>query len=317
MTNESLLLNFVVPTTIIDALPSADISWLKNVIVIAKGSSEGIFDATTKAEVTSHTDAKAFELLSSGMSKITLCVAETLESAKTLLDADTTHRTLTVLVDPAFTDITTALGWTRDYVLGWQTKTKESAKSAAAASDVCAFYDAADSDGIIMYRAFGQFLSQNGWSNLQLTRLDDSDQYGITDLGEADELFDAKVSFAMTDPEYKTCLALFAAGGKTIAAPYLLKQAKIQTQGLFVQYLSLRQPNYTLREAGLIESYLNSNLNEIFIQTNLLNALTITVDLDSSLNDWQVLGQLSVEKPKAIWRMGLNFYQDILGGING
>jgi len=316
MANESLLLNFVVPTTIQDVLPSADLSWLKDVVVIAKGNEAGIYDVRKKEDVTSKTTSKAYELLDSGMSKITLCIAASLDAAKEALDADKTHRYLTVLIDPAFDDITTALGWTRDYVLGWSTKDKENAKTAAKGKDVVAFNDPMDGDGILMYRAFGQFLSQNTWKNMQLTRLDDSDQFGITNLGDANELFDAGVSFAITDPEYKTCLALFAAGGKTIVAPYILKQAKIQTQSLFVQYLSLRNPAYTVREAGLIESYLNSNLNQLLVQTNDVEELRITVDLDSALDDWYVLGTLQVARPRAIWRMKMDFYQDILGGTN-
>lgn len=317
MANESLLLNFVVPTTIRDVLPSADLSWLKDAVVIVQGDNPGLYDVVKKEDVTSRTTSKCFELLDSGMSKFTLCVAATLEAAKALLDADQTRRYLTVLIDPAFESITDALGWTRDFVMGWSTKDKSLAIAGAAGNDVCVFYDPKDEDGILMYRAFGQFLSQNSWKNMQLTRLDDSDQFGVTDMGTAEELFAAGVSFAITDPEYKTCLALFAAGGKTIVSPYVMKQAKIQTQSLFVQYLSLRNPNYTIREAGLIESYLNSNLDQLLVQTSDVEELRITVDLDSSLNDWYVLGTLEVKRPRAIWRMKLTFYQDIIGGVNG
>lgn len=246
------------------------------------------------------------------MNMITVVAAASLEAAKNLLDADITHRYLTVLIDPSFDDITEAMSWTRGYILGWATADKVKAKAVAAGDNCCAFYDAVDVNGILMFRAFGQFLSQNGWKNMQLARLDDSDLFGITNLGEADELFDAGVSFAITDPEYKTSLALFAAGRKTIAAPYILQQAKIQSQSLFVQYLNLRNPAYTVREAGLIESYMLNNLTDIFIAGGLTDQLTISVDLDASLNDWYVVGTLQVKRPRAIWRMRLDFYQDII-----
>jgi len=319
MANESLLLNFVVPTTIKEAAPSADLSWLKNVMVIAQpkagSSASGIVDYTSIAAVKTDTDSKCFELMEMGMKKISICYGATLADAKALLDADTTHRYMTVLIDPVFTDITAALAWTRDYVLGWQSSTKADAKVAAAAKDVCAFNDTADTNGILMYRSFGLFLSQNSWKDLQLARLDDSNTYGITDMGVANELFDAGVSFAITDPEYKTCLALFAAGGKTITAPYIARQAKIQTQSLFVQYLSLRNPKWTKREAGMIESYLNNQVDQIFVQTGLVNQLRLVVDLDTTEGDWYVAGVLEIEKPKAIWRMKLDFYQDIIEGV--
>lgn len=54
MANESLLLNFVVPTTIRNVLPSADLSWLKKVMVIVKPKDSvepGITDCTNKAAV--------------------------------------------------------------------------------------------------------------------------------------------------------------------------------------------------------------------------------------------------------------------------
>lgn len=317
--NESLLLNFVVPTTIRDVTPSADLSWLKNVMVIAKPKSgasvEGIKDYTSIAAIKEDTDSKCFELMEMGMNKISVCYGATLAAAKAVLDADSSHRYMTVLVDPAFDDITEALSWVRDYVLGWQSSTKADAIAAATAKDVCAFNDPNDTAGILMYRSFGLFLSQNTWKDLQLARLDDTNAYGITDLGTANELFAAGVSFALTDQEYKTCLALFAAGGKTITAPYILRQAKIQTQSLFVQYLSLRNPKWTRREAGMIESYLNNNLDQIFVQTGLVNELRLVVDLDVTEGDWYVAGVLQVEKPKAIWRMKLDFYQDIVEGV--
>lgn len=315
MANESLLLNFVVPTTIQDVLPSADLSWLKHVMVIVKPKENvenGITDCVKKSEITDITDSKCFELLDSGLNLITLVAADTLENAKTLLDNDTEHRYLTILVDPAFEDITNALAWTREYVMGWSTNDKTKAKSAASGKDVCCFFDEADVNGILMYRAFGQFLSGNTWKDCQLARLDDSDQFGVKDLGVANELFDAGVSFAITDPEYKTSLALFAAGKFTITAPYILKQAKIQSQGLFIQYLNLRNPKYTVREAGLIENYLNTNMQEIFVTSGLTEELNISVDLDSSLNDWYVIGTMEMKRPRAIWRMKLTFFQDII-----
>lgn len=319
MSNESLLLNFVVPTTIKEAVPSADLSWLKNVMVIAKpksgSSASGIVDYTSIATIKTDTDSKCFELMEMGMSKISICYGSSLEEAKALLDADSAHRYMTLIIDPVFDDISDAMEWTRDYVLGWQSSTKADAVAAAAAKDVCAFYDATDTNGILMYRAFGLFLSQNTWKDMQLARLDDSNLYGVTDMGTANELFAAGVSFALTDQEYKTCLALFAAGKKTITAPYILRQAKIQTQSLFVQYLALRNPKWTKREAGMIESYLNNNLNQIFIQTKLVNELRLIVDLDTTEGDWYVAGVLQVEKPKAIWRMKLDFYQDIIEGV--
>lgn len=315
MANESLLLNFVVPTTIQDVLPSADLSWLKRVMVIVKPKESvqaGITDCVNKGAVTAITDSACYELLDSGMGTISLVAADTLSAAKDLLDADKEHRYLTVLIDPAFDDVTEALSWTRPFVMGWSTSDKAKAKSAAAGKDVCCFYDEVDTLGILMYRAFGQMLSKNVWKDCQLTRLDDSDQFGITDLGTAEELFAAGVSFAITDPEYKTSLALFAAGGFTITAPYILKQAKIQGQSLFVQYLNLRNPKYTVREAGLIENYMNKNMADIFVTSGLTEALNITVDLDSSLDDWYVLGTMEMRRPRAIWRMKLTFYQDIL-----
>lgn len=320
MANESLLLNFVVPTTIRDVLPSADLSWIKNVVVLCDAvGTAGVYEATSVAEVTAKTQSSCYEMLNHGVSKIILATGATAAAAlvNLLADTDVSHRYYTVLVDPGLSDALTVDLSALDVVKGFSTNVVSTAKTLAAGDKTCAFYDPEDEDGILMYRAFATILSDSQWKNHQLERLDDTGIFGITDLGDANDLFDSKVSFALTDPEFKTCLALMAAGKYTITSPYLLMTVKVLTQSLFAQYLSLRNPSFTIREAGLIESYLNNNLDQALIQNGQIEELKITVDLDETLEDWFVQGTLEVRRPRAIWRMRLDFYQDIIGGTNG
>ncbi len=68
-----------------------------------------------------------------------------------------------------------------------------------------------------MFFAFGKLLSnQVNWTNQQYIPMPVEDD--VDELGEANALFDAKVSFVLTDDEFSNRLALFACGGRQASA---------------------------------------------------------------------------------------------------
>jgi hypothetical protein len=73
-----------------------------------------------------------------------------------------------------------------------------------------------------MFYAFGKLLSnQLNWLNQQFITMPVADD--VDEAGEAESLFDSKVSFVLSDDDYGNRLALFAVGGKAIVAPYIFK----------------------------------------------------------------------------------------------
>lgn len=164
----------------------------------------------------------------------------------------------------------------------------------------CFFANSTNKAKNMMY-AFGKLLSNSsGWLNQQYITMPFDDE--VDTLGEAESLFDDKVSFVLNDDEFGKRLGLFAVGSKAIVAPYILKNLRIDIQSAALTWISANQPSYTLKEASLLETRLREDvLNEDYIQTGLIEAGTISIGL---LNDnFVATGEINVAEPKALWRV--------------
>ncbi len=171
---------------------------------------------------------------------------------------------------------------------------------AAIENRVAFFYD--DANGAkSMFYAFGKLLSNaSNWRNQQYITMPVDD--GVATLGDAESLFDDKISFVISDDEFGTRLALFAVGGKAIVAPYILKNLRVDLQSSALTWISGNQPQYTIKEASLLETRLQQDvINEDYILRNLITAGTIAISL---VNDnFVATGSINVAEPKALWRV--------------
>lgn len=152
-----------------------------------------------------------------------------------------------------------------------------------------------------MAYAFGKLLSNPvNWTNQQYISMPYND--GIDELGEANSLFDDKASFVINDDEFSNRLALFVAGGKAIIAPYITKNLIIDLQSAAVTWISGNQPQYTMKEAALLETRLQEDvINTRYIATNWITAGTIEITLVQS--NFVASGAINVSEPKALWRV--------------
>src|SRR5690606_31122713 len=124
---------------------------------------------------------------------------------------------------------------------------------------------------------------------------------GVDELGEANALFDDKVSFVIHDDEFGNRLALFAVQGKAIVAPYILKNLRIDLQSRALQWISQNMPQYTLKEASLLETRLQEDVIQSYIDRAWIESGTVIISLVQS--NFVANGAISVPQPKALWRV--------------
>lgn len=165
----------------------------------------------------------------------------------------------------------------------------------------CAFYYDDTNGAKNMFYAFGKLLSNaSSWNNQQYITMPFDDL--IDTLGEANSLFDDRISFVLADDEFGKRLGLFACGGKAIVAPYIIKNLRIDLQSAALSWISGNQPAYTIKEATLLENRLREDvIVEDYIETGLISDGTISITLED--DNFVATGDINVAEPKALWRV--------------
>lgn len=190
---------------------------------------------------------------------------------------------------------------TFDGVVGYSSDDEDFCADQAVIENRACFFTNSTNKAKNMTYAFGKLLSdQSNWLNQQYIQMPVSDDVGT--LGDANSLFDNKVSFVLEDDEFGKRLGLFAAGGKAIVAPYILKNLKIDLQSAALTWISGNQPQYTLKEASLLENRLQQDvITDDYINRNLITAGTVAITLVNS--NFVATGAINVSEPKALWRV--------------
>lgn len=165
----------------------------------------------------------------------------------------------------------------------------------------CAFFTKAANGAKNMCFAFGSLLANpSNWLNQQYITMPVNDD--VAELGDANSLFDDKVSFVISDDEFGTRLALFSVQGKAIIAPYILKNLRIDLQSTALQWISQNQPQYTIKEASLLENRLQLDvINAKYIALGWIESGTVEISLVQS--NFVANGSIEVPQPKALWRV--------------
>lgn len=162
-----------------------------------------------------------------------------------------------------------------------------------------AFHTTSGNKAKNMMYAFGKLLSNPlNWLNQQYIEMPFADD--IDNLGEAENLFDKKISFVIEDDEFGKRLSLFACGGKAITAPYIVKNLEIDIQSKGLQYVSGNMPDYTNTQAALLEDELQKVIDS-YISRALLAAGKIEVKLEQ--DNFVASGYINISEPKALWRI--------------
>lgn len=170
----------------------------------------------------------------------------------------------------------------------------------AAIENRCAFFAKSGEVAKNMFFAFGKLLSNSlSWSNQQYITMPASDD--VSTLGDANALFDDKISFVISDSEFGTRLALFACGGKAIAAPYIKRNLEIDMQSKALTFISGNQPGYTLKAATLLEDELQKVIDLYVDDRQWIEAGEVDVRLEQA--NFIASGYINISEPKAMWRI--------------
>lgn len=170
----------------------------------------------------------------------------------------------------------------------------------AAKEDRCAFYTSGSNGAENMAYAFGKLLSNAlNWNNQQYIEMPLADD--VDSLGEAENLFDSRISFVISDAEFGDRLGFFVAGGRAITAPYILKNLRVDIQSRTLQYISANQPDYTLKEASLLETALQEDVIELYITRTWITAGIISIGIEQE--NFVASGDINVSEPRALWRV--------------
>lgn len=273
-------------------------------------SVEFLDTGTAGAEVVTVTDKKISVSMEGGVSTATQLktAIDASSAAMALIDAVTVAAGQGASAQAAFAEDFLENGTglevgTFDGVVGFSSADTDVCQAFGANENRCGFYGDSTNKAKNMFYAFGKLLSNSSnWTNQQYISMPYDD--GVDTLGEANSLFDDKVSFVLNDTELGNRLALFAVGGKAIVAPYIGKNLRVDLQSAALSWIAANQPAYTLTNAALLEGRLQDDvIQKKYIDPPLkwITAGTIAVKLIE--DNFVASGFIDIAEPKALWRL--------------
>lgn len=298
-----ILLDYFFPIAAITPTAQASTAFLKQVLVVVKpkgGVTPGTITlATAMSGVAALTDnAEAQQLFNAGMSRVYVLPVATLD-LDDILEASSDFFTVLISSDFSNADVTGADFGTFAGVIGVSSTDATFLEAQAAIERRAAFHTTTGNKAKNMFFAFGKMLANSlSWRNQQYIAMPFADD--VDTLGEANNLFDKKINFVISDSEYGNRLGLFAAGGKAIVSPYVLKNLQIDLQSRALTYISANQPAYTKKQAALIEDELDQVV-KAYISDQWIEEGDVQVDLRE--DNFIAAGEIVVTEPKALWRI--------------
>ena len=302
----NILLDYLFPITSIVPTPQASTAFLKQVLAIVKPKVGATEDTPTLCVTKSAVDAfsttntEVDELFNAGMNRVYVMASDDLTHVGDDIEG-MENDFYTILISSDFTDAeidALDLGEFKGVV---GTASTDDAKNAtrAAVENRLAMHSGSTNKAKNMFYAFGSLLSNAlTWSNQQYITMPYADD--VATKGAAEALFDDKISFVISDAQYGNRLALLAAGGKPIVAPYIVKNMQIDIQSKALSYISGNQPAYTKVQAALLEDELQK-VPASYIARGLIEDGKVEVKLEQS--DFVASGYINIAPPSALWRI--------------
>ncbi len=304
-----ILLDYAFPISVVTPTPAASTAFLKQVGLVclpkaevSPGSVTACTSMTAVGELTDNEEAQ--ELFDAGMTKVFIVLADDLDLEE-IMDANA-NEFYTLLISSDFDETDLGENFADlevggfDGVVGFANDDGTVCSNFAAIENRCAFYAKTATGAKNMCYAFGKLLSNtSNWLNQQYVTMPESDDVEL--LGDANTFFDDKVSFVIEDEEFGNRLGLFAAGGKAIVAPYILKNLRVDLQSTALTWISANQPQYTIKEAALLENRLQESVINSYIERKWIDDGLIEIGLEEA--NFVAAGEVDVAEPKALWRV--------------
>lgn len=297
-----ILLDYFMPISSITPTAQASTSFLKQALVLVKpkvGVQATIVQATSMSTITPLTDnTEAQQLFNAGMNRVFVLPTPTLD-IDTILAAASDFFTILVSSDFTDGDITAADFGAFKGVIGVSSVTESFLTTQAAIEKRIAMHTTTGTKAKNLFFAVGSLLANAAkWKNQQYIAMPFADD--VDELGEANNLFDKKISFVISDSEYGNRLGLLTAGGKAVVAPYVIRNIQIDMQSRGLSYISANQPNYTLKHAALMEDELDKVV-KAYIEDGSIEDGDVQVTLLQ--DNFVASGNIIVTEPKALWRI--------------
>ena len=300
----NILLDYFFPITAISPTPAASTAYLKQVCIIVTPKAAvptGIATLCTSmvgvAALTDNTEAQ--QLFDAGMSRVYVMPADDLDLADALVDYGSDFFTVLISSDFVDADVTAMTLGTFKGVVGVSSDSDVFLAVQSVIENRAAFHTTTGNKAKNMFYAFGKLLSNSlNWTNQQYITMPVADD--VATLGDANALFDDKISFVINDSEFGKRLGLFAAGSKAIVAPYITRNLEIDLQSRALSYISGNQPGYTKTQAALLEDELQKVVTS-FIDRQWIEAGTVEVKLEQE--NFVASGYINISEPKALWRI--------------
>lgn len=300
----NILLDYFFPITAISPTPEASTAYLKQVCIIVTPKAAvptGIATLCTSmvgvAALTDNTEAQ--QLFDAGMSRVYVMPADDLDLADALVDYGSDFFTVLISSDFVDADVTAMTLGTFKGVVGVSSDSDVFLAVQSVIENRAAFHTTTGNKAKNMFYAFGKLLSNSlNWTNQQYITMPVADD--VATLGDANALFDDKISFVINDSEFGKRLGLFAAGSKAITAPYITRNLEIDLQSRALSYISGNQPGYTKTQAALLEDELQKVVTS-FIDRQWIDAGTVEVKLEQE--NFVASGYINISEPKALWRI--------------
>lgn len=313
----SILRDYVVQFDVSTPIPAPSTAWVQKIGVVVKRKSEdieaGTYRITTRSQIANYTNLTTPQrILDAGSTVFYLIVVENdlSEIEKIYKPGDY----YTMLFSEDFTDqqvvqykTTTGFGFHKGLfakTFGRDTDKKNAFLDVARVMDdfIC-FATDLNADQLTynydnIYFALGSLLSLEKLDNRQYISMPVSDN--ITDLGEANLLFDDRVGLVLTDKDYGNRLAGFFIGGQPIIAPYIDKLLQLDLQAAAITATNLYKPNMTPAAVTKIKDYLKQKVITKYLDPEVIPS--ITLDLQVNEEGWTAKGTITMSAIKALWR---------------
>jgi hypothetical protein len=253
------------------------------------------------------TEADATAFVPATYGGVIYSVATTMAGAVSMADTDkATRQRYENIAQTQLDKAKTAKGAERDKALEEYNK---ATKGLASTPNRSVFYDA-DYSTESAHFAFGALLSDTYWRDQQYIEAG-GDWFACEALGEAESLFEARVSFWLADDEYGLRLAFFGVGGEGITYPYIKEEIRRVVQSNGLGYLSLNKSKNTASERMRLESTLQSVIDEYALSPYyyLDGGANNDINLFKSNERYTVTGQMQTTVAEPLWRVKIEAIQ--------
>ena len=320
----SILRDYVVKFQVSTPIPSPSTDWVKKIGVVVKPKSdsveEGEYFITTRSQMSQYTNLLTpTRILDAGSVSFYLIVVKELANIEKVYH---TGKYYTMLFSEDFTDqevvqykSTTGFGFYKGLFAKTfgRDKNKENPwlDTARAMSDFICYGTNLNSDNLTynydnLYYALGSLLSLDTLDNRQYIELPVTDN--IVELGDAEDLFNKRISLSTSDIDYGHRLSGFFVGSQPIIAPYVDKLLQLDLQAAGITATNLYKPNMTASAVAKVRDYLYQKVITKYINPDIIPNITLSLDVNEE--GWVAKGKIALSEIKTLWRYSIEIIKE-------